>query len=61
MKILEFGDTGKRKIILIHGFQCPQAYCFVCGFTTVYVYLRVFLFDHAAMNKVVYNFARQPC
>lgn len=23
MKILEFGDTGKRKIILIHGFQCP--------------------------------------
>lgn len=23
MKILEFGDTSKRKIILIHGFQCP--------------------------------------
>lgn len=23
MKILEFGDTNKRKIILIHGFQCP--------------------------------------
>lgn len=23
MKILEFGDTTKRKIILIHGFQCP--------------------------------------
>lgn len=23
MKILEFGDTAKRKIILIHGFQCP--------------------------------------
>ena len=23
MKILEFGDTGKRKIILLHGFQCP--------------------------------------
>ena len=28
---------------------------------TVYVYLRVFLFDHAAMNKVVYDFDRQPC
>ena len=23
MKILEFGDISKRKIILIHGFQCP--------------------------------------
>ena len=23
MKILEFGDTSKRRIILIHGFQCP--------------------------------------
>ena len=23
MKILEFGDTSKSKIILIHGFQCP--------------------------------------
>ena len=23
MKILEFGDTNKRKMILIHGFQCP--------------------------------------
>lgn len=23
MKILEFGDSGKRKIVLIHGFQCP--------------------------------------
>lgn len=23
MKILEFGDTNNRKIILIHGFQCP--------------------------------------
>lgn len=23
MKILEFGDTSKRKMILIHGFQCP--------------------------------------
>lgn len=23
MKILEFGDASKRKIILIHGFQCP--------------------------------------
>lgn len=23
MKILEFGDTSKNKIILIHGFQCP--------------------------------------
>ena len=23
MKILEFGDNSKRKIILIHGFQCP--------------------------------------
>lgn len=23
MEILEFGDTNKRKIILIHGFQCP--------------------------------------
>ena len=23
MKILEFGDTGKRKIVLLHGFQCP--------------------------------------
>ena len=23
MKILEFGDDSKRKIILIHGFQCP--------------------------------------
>ena len=23
MKILEFGDTSKRKVILIHGFQCP--------------------------------------
>lgn len=23
MKIYEFGDTSKRKIILIHGFQCP--------------------------------------
>lgn len=23
MKILEFGDTSKRKIVLIHGFQCP--------------------------------------
>lgn len=23
MEILEFGDTRKRKIILIHGFQCP--------------------------------------
>ena len=24
MKILEFGDTGKRTIILIHGFQLPR-------------------------------------
>ena len=23
MKILEFGDASKRKLILIHGFQCP--------------------------------------
>lgn len=23
MKILEFGDTSKRKIVLIHGFKCP--------------------------------------
>ena len=23
MEILEFGDKSKRKIILIHGFQCP--------------------------------------
>lgn len=23
MEILEFGDTSKRKIMLIHGFQCP--------------------------------------
>ena len=23
MKILEFGDVTKRKMILIHGFQCP--------------------------------------
>lgn len=23
MKIFEFGDTSKRKLILIHGFQCP--------------------------------------
>lgn len=23
MKILEFGDVGKRKLLLIHGFQCP--------------------------------------
>ena len=23
MKILEFGDTSKNKIVLIHGFQCP--------------------------------------
>ena len=23
MKILEFGDVGKRKIVLLHGFQCP--------------------------------------
>lgn len=23
MEILEFGDTNKRKIILIHGFQSP--------------------------------------
>ena len=23
MKILEVGDTSKRRIILIHGFQCP--------------------------------------
>lgn len=23
MKILEFGDTSKRKLIFIHGFQSP--------------------------------------
>ena len=23
MEILEFGDRNKRKIIFIHGFQCP--------------------------------------
>ena len=23
MKIFEFGDVGKRKLLLIHGFQCP--------------------------------------
>ena len=23
MEILEFGDKSKRKIVLIHGFQCP--------------------------------------
>ena len=35
MKILEFGDDSKRKIILIHGFQCPwqvwNKYIDICG------------------------------
>ncbi len=37
MEILEFGDTNKRRIIFIHGFQSPYQILYAVLYLTYYL------------------------